>query len=281
MKNYSWFLLAFFTFLSASLYAEQNMWLTDGSAVRFKDTTVLKGVKTPGKGIMGDTYEGMFQSGNIPVGETSFLINSKTYPSVEAEWVLIFPEGIMGNVDHDTEVILQGMIEGKYFGAFKMNQKKWGPASLKNNLIAEGEGISTTLGDILDGNFHAEMEVSCINSKDEMETFFDDSASLKELPLIEMINKILSYTDEPLHFINLGAVGTSSALVNNKSLLKQASFKSLFSFHFFSLKKIKRKALYHLSKAIIRGKRYCSSEAEIKVWYQEDMVGEGFVEFKY
>jgi hypothetical protein len=277
MKNLLLILLTT-TIMNTVCFAEEVLWLMDGSAVVFDDTVKIENIETPGMiPMLKDHYEGMFQE-EFPIGAMDIEVESDDYPSAEAEWVLISPQGFPEDVTEDDSFILQGMIEGKYFGKFLKNQKKWGPASANNNLIAEGPGIETTFKDLKEGTVNSKMIVKYIDARGKKQVFTSDSDALKKVPVMALVREIVKrHPGKTITHINMGAIGTKSGFANDKKIMVKAALKSLFK------KKgdgFKYKVLYEMSKEVKKKKKYVDSSVTISVFNEEkEEVGNGVLNF--
>lgn len=253
--------------LSSLCYADNLLWMTDGSPVEFSDTESLAPVMTPPFLLEPQPYEGALDY--LPAfGNTELVANSNFYVSVEAEWVLVKPEGFTDLVDENTEVILQGMSDTKYFAAFLEHQDLWQPASIGNNVMAEGEGIKTTLGALARGEVNAEVTLSYSDVKGRLHTFTSNSQSLSTIPLVEFINQVIRTHSEVITHINLGAIEPESAWVNLEAVRTVATLKALFSCAIqFSCthQPLPEQVLKQISLMLVKGKAYMKDVASLKV----------------
>lgn len=83
------------------------------------------------------------------------------------------------------------MIEGKYFREFLSDQTHWLPASVQNNVLGEGKGILTTVGEIVKGHINAQVRVEYIDNNGHMQNFQSSAQFLKDMPLVEIILDIV------------------------------------------------------------------------------------------
>src|SRR5205823_2178400 len=130
-----------------------RVWITDGSLPIFSDTIQLA-VKHRAFACLRTRYEG-FVDPAVPYGISK--IEAEHHDDalfVEAEWVVTFPGGIPSVVTAETAIVLQGLIEGKWFNRL-LGTRAWQPASLGNNVIGAGPGIGTTLA-ALEGDLAGE-----------------------------------------------------------------------------------------------------------------------------
>lgn len=253
--------------LSSFCYADNLLWMTDGSPVEFSDTESLAPVMTPPFLLEPQPYEGALDY--LPAfGNTELVANSNFYVSVEAEWVLVKPEGFTDLVDENTEVILQGMSDTKYFAAFLEHQDLWQPASVGNNVIAAGEGIKTTLGALARGEVNAEVTLSYSDVKGRLHTFTSNSQSLSTIPLVEFINQVIRTHSEVITHINLGAIEPESAWVNLEAVRTVATLKALFSCAIqlsCTHQPLPEQVLKQISLMLAKGKAYMKDVASLKV----------------
>jgi len=211
-----------------SLSDQRNiLWMTDGSSVEFSDTLILSSVMTPEDLLGSHEYEGSLDF-NPYIGDTVFPVWRDSYLSLESEWVLIRENGFTELVDEDTEIVLQGMIDAKYFSEFQNSSSHWIPASIGNNVVAAGSGIKTTIGALLRGEVSA---LSSIEFKDRWgrkKTYYSKSESIADLPLIELLNEVIRNQSEVITHINLGAIEEHSAWVSDLKNQVPAAAKYLF-----------------------------------------------------
>ena len=143
-----------------------KIWITDGSGAPFADLVVLP-AHHPGM-LGGDIpYKGALDE-NVPVGNADVFADGPADCLVpEAEWCICFP----GETDRfaadpsalteSTPIVMQGMIEGKWLNRIG-EDLAWKPASLGNNLLAQGPGIAGTLARLQDGGMQGGIGVQYI-----------------------------------------------------------------------------------------------------------------------
>jgi hypothetical protein len=205
--------------------------LTDGSPMEWKDT-VRSGVSH---------YEFLFDAGpdknGVPVGE--IILDQSQYPTLEAEWIIYFPEGMPPpeEIKSSTEVCLTGMAEAKYMQVvltkqYDAGKMPWGPMSKKNDVIAKGYCIRTTIGEVANGSVKAQVVVEETTKSGTIFRRINRAKSLHNEKLVEYLQEISQYSREEckrVDFVNLGATDKKSALVNEnprriRSLLKSPPF---------------------------------------------------------
>lgn len=153
---------------------------------------------------------------------------------VEAEWYIEFADGIGRYLDNPeavragTPVVVQGMIEGKWMNRL-LGTRAWQPASVGNNVLAQGRGIHTTVG-ALDGEASGETRIvyELASREDHVHT-----ASLRDLrgeniaDLLRDVLRACGQDGEQLDGIDIGAIGEAAAVVNESQRLKSAVRRSL------------------------------------------------------
>ena len=130
-KNLSTIGLIVASFISSLAFANpaSRLWMTDGSSVEFSDTHLLESVMTPEDLLGLHEYEGTLDW-NPYFGDTVLPVWRNHYLSLESEWVVIRENGFTELVDENTEVVLQGMVDTKYFSEFQNSSAHWIPASV-------------------------------------------------------------------------------------------------------------------------------------------------------
>ncbi len=264
MESNKYYAGALLTITAISRAHADLLWMSDGSEVVFQDTVKITEASIPGG---GQSYEGAVDPVVI-YGSYQLPIDQQAYVSTEAEWVLLLPDHHSGRIDSDTPVILQGMVDGKYFAQFKQDQTHWLPASLGNNLIASGTGISTTIAELSQGGLHAQIEVGYVDAAGKPQIFTSNSDSLTGLPLLNLVNGVLAREPDATA-VNLGAIEPSSALVNDDGIRASAILKSIFELPFsglpICLDSLKQLTLKNISEIVIKHQKYMNQEAYIRV----------------
>jgi hypothetical protein len=206
-----------------------RVWITDGSWPVFSDTTRL-GATHPALFGLRTRYEG-FVDPAVPRGSASVRAEGEDDALyVEAEWVIEFPGGIEryladpGLVDAATEITVQGMIEGKWMNRL-LGTTAWRPASLGNNVIAAGPGLSTSVG-ALEWGEGGSMRLSYRAAGGVLRTHEASIADLRDHNAVGLIRDVLRVTagdGSGLDAINVGAVGERAAVVNERDRFKTAA----------------------------------------------------------
>jgi hypothetical protein len=197
-------------------------YLTDGSPIRWADTKRFK------------CYEFLFESEDVPVGER--ILKQIEYPTLEAEWIIYFPEGMPpeDQIDSSTRVCLTGMAEAKRMTgislteAYNKGEMSWSKMSLRNDVIAKGDCILTTIGEIAGGGIQAEVVIKEVTESGKQLVWENHARSLENKDLVDYLKHLsrdARSQDHPVAFVNLGATDKNSALVNDtfrrvKSFLK-------------------------------------------------------------
>lgn len=205
-------------------------WITDGSLPVFADTWRLRathpallGLKTRYEGFVDPaTWVGKAELAREQDDDQLF---------VEAEWALLFPGGTERLLqkpalfDERTPVILQGFVEGKWMNRL-LGTRAWRPASIANNVLAEGPGIATTLAAIEGGETEAEVRIVYTARDGVLREFSSRATDLRghNIPgLVREVFRICREHDRTVEAINLGAVGERSAVVNERPRIRRAA----------------------------------------------------------
>jgi hypothetical protein len=206
-----------------------RVWITDGSWPVFSDTQRLR-AKHPALFSLRTRYEG-FVDPAVPRGTASVRAerdDDALY--VEAEWLVEFPDGIERYlreprlVDAATEITVQGMFEGKWMNRL-LGTTAWRPASMGNSLIAEGPGLATSVG-ALEWGEGGSMRLSYRTAAGALRTQRASVADLRghnAVGLIREVLRVCARSGGGLDGINLGAVGESAAVVNERARFKSAA----------------------------------------------------------
>ncbi len=201
-------------------------WITDGSLPVFSDTRrldathpVLPGLRT--------RYEG-FVDAAVPLGSAAVDgIRPDDQLFLEAEWVVQLAGGLQGYVDDpdgigpDTPIVLQGMIEGKWMNRL-LGTRAWQPASLGNNVIAEGPGIETTLGALETDELGA-IRVTYRDGRGDRRTHTTAAADLRGhnvLGLVRAVAGLCAENGDAVDVVDLGAAGEHAAVVNERARIR-------------------------------------------------------------
>jgi hypothetical protein len=149
---------------------------------------------------------------------------------VEAEWLVEFRDGIERYladprlVDAATEIVVQGMIEGKWMNRL-LGTTAWRPASMGNSLIAAGPGMATSVG-ALEWGEGGSMRLSYRTAGGALRTQQASVADLRghnTIGLIREVLRVCARDGGELDAINLGAVGEGAAVVNERVRFKSAA----------------------------------------------------------
>src|SRR2546423_2145214 len=215
---------------AARRLATARVWITDGSLPVFSDTHQLRAAHRV-LFVLRTRYEG-FVDEAVDRGSAT-IIGERPDDAlfVEAEWYLEFAEGIArylatpSLVDDATPIVLQGLIEGKWFNRL-LGTRAWRPASLGNNLIAAGAGIATTVGAIERDEARGTVEVSYRYQRGGAEQTQLHSTSVADLRghnivgLVREVLRVCRENGETIDGVDLGAVGPNAATVNSRQRLR-------------------------------------------------------------
>jgi len=207
-----------------------RIWVTDGSPAPFSDVDILSAVHP---GPMGGNipYKGAIDTA-VAVGNVELSIASGDLFVPEAEWCVLFPEGaehLLANPESirpDTEVTMQGMIEGKWLNRL-LGPLQWKAASIGNNLLALGPGIVTTLGAITGG-----IEGEILITYNSASGGRSQSASLADLAahnidgLVRAVIERCRQTATSVEGVNCSARGARAALADDPAFLQRALVRS-------------------------------------------------------
>ena len=206
-----------------------RIWITDGSWPVFSDTTRLS-AKHPALFSLRTRYEG-FVDPAVPRGTATVRAEREDDALyLEAEWAIEFRDGLdryladPGLVDAATEITLQGMIEGKWMNRL-LGTTAWQPASLGNNLIAAGPGLSTSVG-ALEWGEGGSMRLSYRTAAGALRTheaWVGDLRGHNAIGLIREVLRACAAAGDGLDAINVGAVGERAAVVNERARFKAAA----------------------------------------------------------
>ena len=209
-----------------------RVWITDGSQPVYSDLHQLRAGHR-NLYVLRANYEG-FVDPVVPRGAASII---GEWPDdalfVEAEWYVEFPEGIDRYrrephlVESGTPIVLQGLIEGKWFNRL-LGTEEWRPASLGNNLIAAGPGIPTTVG-ALEGGAQGQVQVSYLYRRGgahQVQVHKTTVADLRGHNVMELLRDVLRVcreTGQEIDGIDLGAFGQEAATVNERRRMLASS----------------------------------------------------------
>lgn len=202
-----------------------KIWITDGSGAPFTDIVPLT-ARHPGA-LGGDVpYRGALDE-NVPVGGAVVLMRDPADCLVpEAEWCIGFPGGAAppapDAMTESTPVVVQGMIEGKWLNRFG-EDLAWKPASLGNNLLAQGPGITGTLSRLEAGQMHGQIRVQ-YRGRDGLQAYTAELADLRGHNLLDLVRAVLAQCREQnlaVEAVDCSARGPASALAEDRRFLQQ------------------------------------------------------------
>jgi hypothetical protein len=205
-----------------------RVWITDGSVPVFSDTVKLD---VSHRGVLGlpIRYEG-FVDPDVPRGAGSVRASGPDDRLfAEAEWYVEFVDGIERYLDGDvgvdpsTPVVLQGFLEGKWMNRL-LGTEAWQPASLGNNVIADGAGIPTTLGALAEGSV-GETRVTYRLRDGTERVQVTRGSDLRGHGIVELVGAVLRRCREngqAVDGIDLGALGEAAAIVNERARVRRA-----------------------------------------------------------
>jgi hypothetical protein len=208
-----------------------SAWITDGSLPVFSDTWRLRASHRALFGI-NTRYEGL-ADGNVSVGSVALQRSSdEDQLFAEAEWALLFPGGVEryfqkpGLFDENTPVVLQGFLEGKWMNRL-LGTQAWRPASVGNNVLADGPGIATSIAAIERGAISGTVSVAYTPARADSPLTFhamvEDLRGHNLLGLVREVFRVCNEHNRSVDVIDLGAMGEHSAVVNEKARLRQAA----------------------------------------------------------
>ena len=205
-----------------------RVWLIDGSPPVFSDTHKLQAAHR-NLFVMRTRYEACVDPA-VPRGSATIAGERPDDALfVEAEWYVEFRDGMARYlaqpdlVAEGTRVVLQGLIEGKWFNRL-LDTEAWQPASLGNNLIAAGPGISTTVGE-LERGARGSTRVTYRYERDGAErtqTHTTAAADIRGHDVTGLLRAVLRACRElgqAIDGIDLGALGPRAATVNSRRRL--------------------------------------------------------------
>jgi hypothetical protein len=205
------------------------IWITDGSLVPFSDVERLS-AKHRGAFGLQVPYKGLVDPQVAQGSGVALELDPEDALCVEAEWCVTAPGGLRELVDEpqlltpDTPIVMQGLIEGKWLNRL-LTSDAWGPATIGNNLLARGPGISTTFGRIEAGRDAGRIDVVYGTAAGPVRR---QSSDLRDLPghdLLELVRAVLQRCraeQTPIDAIDLGAIGATAALVNEPARMREA-----------------------------------------------------------
>jgi hypothetical protein len=202
-----------------------RIWITDGSPAPFADVIRLS-ASHPGT-MGGDVaYKGALD-GAVPVGRTAVLMEDPSDCLVpEAEWCICFPDGTgafladPSALNDSTHIVLQGMIEGKWLNRLG-DGMLWKPASIGNNLLAEGTGIPTTFAAVESGAVNGAIDIryTCHAGRQTQSASVDDLRGHNILGLARAVFEYCREQGLSAEAVNCSARGPNSALAEDRAFL--------------------------------------------------------------
>jgi hypothetical protein len=199
-----------------------RIWITDGSVPVFSDTVRINASHRGSFGLP-TRYEG-FVDPAVEVGAATIAAESEDDAlAVEAEWTIAFPDGVPAEVDPSTPVVLQGLAEGKWLNRL-IGTKAWQPASLGNNLLAEGPGIRTSLG-ALELRRPGTVRLSYERADGGLQVHSSPLGAVSGNNVLGLVSEVLRATigNGGVDAIDLGALGEQAAIVNEPGRIKAAT----------------------------------------------------------
>jgi hypothetical protein len=190
-----------------------RVWITDGSLPKFGDTTRLQATHPAAFGLVA-AYEGAVDP-EVPVGSAEYRAQRLDDAFfAEAEWAISFPDGLPDEVTAETEVAVQGLLEGKWLNRL-LGTRSWQAASIGNNLLAKGPGIRTTVGALPE-------TAGWVRVRFPGGEHLSSLADLRRHNIRGLLADVLA-AEPDADWIDLGAFGARSATVNEPARLKAAA----------------------------------------------------------
>jgi hypothetical protein len=204
-----------------------KIWITDGSGAPFADLVALA-AHHPGM-LGGDIpYKGALDE-NVPVGNAAVLAEGSADCLVpEAEWCICLPDGAARfaadpqALTGSTPIVMQGMIEGKWLNRIG-EDLAWKPASLGNNLLAQGPGIAGTLARLEDGGMQGEIRVdyTCRAGRQTLTAALGDLRGHNLLGLARAVFGHCRDQQLTVEAVDCSARGPASALAEDRRFLQK------------------------------------------------------------
>jgi hypothetical protein len=204
-----------------------KIWITDGSGAPFTDIAPLA-AHHPGMLGRDVPYKGALDE-NVPVGNASVPMQDPADCLVpEAEWCICFPGGRdrfatdPDALTESTPIVMQGMIEGKWLNRIGKDMA-FKPASLGNNLLAQGPGISGTLASLQDGGMQGQIRVQH-TSRAGLQTYSSALDDLRGHNLLRLARAVFAHCRQQnvaVEAVDCSATGPASALVQDRRFLQQ------------------------------------------------------------
>jgi hypothetical protein len=199
-----------------------RVWITDGSVPVFSDTVRLD---VSHKAFLGlpTRYEGFVDPAVERGSATIAVERPDDVLVVEAEWAIEFPDGVPAEADPSTPVVVQGLAEGKWLNRL-LGTQAWQPASLGNNVLAEGPGIRTSLGALELGRGGA-VRLSYRRADGGLQVHHSPLAAISGNNVLGLVREVLRVTADGggVDAIDLGALGDEAAIVNEPARIKAST----------------------------------------------------------
>jgi hypothetical protein len=166
----------------------------------------------------------------VPVGSTTLVLEMESDCLVpEAEWCVCFPDGAGPFLENpaalsdSTPVAVQGMIEGKWLNRL-VGDLVWKPASIGNNLLAAGAGVTTTLASIEAGDVEGDVTIvyTCKAGSRVQAASIGDLRGHNILGLARAVLEHCRSTGLSVEAVNCSARGPKSALVEDIQFVGRA-----------------------------------------------------------
>ncbi|HEX4517954.1 MAG TPA: hypothetical protein VH063_00095 [Gaiellaceae bacterium] len=199
-----------------------RVWITDGSLPVFSDTIRLNASHKALFGIP-TRYEGFVDPAVERGSATIAAEREDDALVVEAEWALEFPDGIPAEVDPSTPVVVQGLAEGKWLNRL-LGTREWQPASLGNNMLAEGPGIRSSLGALELGR-PGTVRLSYERADGGIQEHSSPLEAIRGNHMLGLVREVLRVASENggIDAIDLGALGELAAVVNEPARIKASA----------------------------------------------------------
>jgi hypothetical protein len=199
-----------------------RVWITDGSVPVFSDTIRLNASHRGSFGLP-TRYEGFIDPAVERGSATVSGERDDDVLVVEAEWAIEFPDGIPSQVDPSTPVVLQGLGEGKWLNRL-LGTREWQPASIGNNVLADGPGIRTSLGALEMGR-PGVVRLAYDRADGGRQEHSSPLEAVSGSNVLALVREVLRVAagNGGVDAIDLGALGVQAAIVNEPARIKAAT----------------------------------------------------------